>query len=301
MADLSALSTATTSATALSNLILVSPQKTIGYQPQNPTLPDGTPSGAQQPPAFLFDYEGEQSVNLESDITDHYIEDNTAIQDQISLKPVIVNSHGFIGELNDVAPVGLQTLKLIADKLVTIGAYTPSLSITAQVAYDNAFQLYQVAQNAANAAIASWSSLNGTGGENVIDGENILGKVGTQNSFLKSQNKQQTAFQLFYGYWTARTLFTVQTPWAVFENMALKTLRAVQDPETKVVTDFEVSFKQIRTAKTYGSTPLSDVSQGRLINQSSLVTDLGTSTPPPAMSLSSGLGSSYGSLFAGGV
>ncbi len=282
--NLSALAPATTAATALSNLVLVSPQSTTGYQPQNPSNNDGTPSTAQQPPSFLFNYEGEQTVVIESDITDHYVEDNTAVQDQIALKPEMVTTHGFVGELNDVPPFALQLLKTAAEKLTTISAYVPQLSITANIAYSEAFLLYQVASNAANAAVAAWSSISGTGGESVI------GSGGLQAS--SNQTKQQTAFQLFYGYWRSRTLFTVQTPWAVFQNMAIKSLRAIQETDSRVITDFEVSFKMIRNAATFTLGASSSISfGGQLKAQAAPLTDLGTSSPVDSTSLAGGLSS----------
>jgi hypothetical protein len=291
MPNLSSLSSITTAATALSNLILVSPQSTIGYQPQNPSQPNGQTS--QPPPSILFHYEGEQTVALESDITDHFIEDNTAIQDQIALKPETITTHGFIGELNDVAPGALATVKAVADKLTVINAYTPVLSTTALIAYNEAFQLYQVGLNAVNSAVAAWSSLSGTGGESVINSQGL--------ALQANQTKQQIAFQQFYGYWRSRTLFTVQTPWAVFQNMAIKTLRAIQDPETRVITDFEVAFKMIRTAATV-TTPGTNLSyQGRASAQAASLTDLGTSTPVSSISLSQGLTSNFPNAFAGGL
>ena len=290
MADLSALVPVTTTASALSNLVLVSPQATIGYQPMNAPLSDGTASTAQLPPAFLFHYEGEQSVTLESDITDHYTEDNTALQDQISIKPPIITTNGFIGELNNVAPIGLATAKAVADKLTIIGAYTPALSVTALIAYNTAFQLYQVARNAINSGISAWSSISGNGGESIISGN-----VNFPIALVPNQNKQQEAFQTLFGYWQARTLFTVQTPWAVFQNMAIKSMRPVQDAETNSITSFEMSFKQIRIAQTTTSSVTVGTSlQGRASTQSSSVQDLGTSTPASGMSLQSGLSSSYG-------
>lgn len=290
MANLSALAPITTTATSLSNLILVNPQATIGYQPINPPNADGTPSIAQPPPAFLFNYEGEQSVQLESDITDHYLEDNTALQDQISLKPPIISTHGFIGELTDIAPPLLAPVKAIADKLTIISAYTPSLSISALIAYNTAFQLYQVAQNAINSAVSAWTSINGTGGESVISGN-----ANFPIALAPNQNKQQQAFQQLFGYMQSRTLFTVQTPWAVFQNMAIRTLRPIQSAETSYITDFEVTFKQIRIAKTTttGGT-IGDNQQGRASTQAGGVSDLGTSTPVSSTSLSSSLSSNYG-------
>lgn len=285
--SLSALSPITTAATSLSNLVLVSPQTTVGYQPQNPT----DPNSPNRPPALLFHYEGEQTVMLESDITDHYIEDNTAIQDQIAIKPETITTHGFIGELNDIAPPALAVLQKAAQKLTTISAYTPALSATAIIAYNEAFLLYQVAANAANSAISAWNSINGTGGESVVNSSGI--------SIQSNQNRQQVAFQQFYGYWRSRTLFTVQTPWAVFQNMAIKSLRAIQDAETRVITDFEVTFKMIRTAATATTNGIASTQQGRAIAQASGLVDLGTSTPVSSISLTDGIAQNYPGSFAG--
>lgn len=272
--DLAGISNFTTAATALSNLILVSPQKTVGYQPQN--APSWKKDTSVPPPAILFNYEGEQSVALSSDITDHYIENNTAIQDQIALRPEIITTNGFIGELNDVAPAALKPIQQIAQKLVTIGAYTPQLSATAQLAYNEAFLAYQIGTNLVNSAVSSWSSITGSGGQSVINGAGITPQP--------NQTKQQIYFQQFYGYWKNRTLFTIQTPWAIFQDMAIQSLRAVQDAETRVITDFEVTFKLMRFAATL-STPNtlnSNNFQGRGKYQSSSTVDLGTSALEPS-------------------
>lgn len=279
MANLSSLSPITTAATALSNLILVSPQSTIGYQPQN--APSGNGTAKAQPKPILFHYEGEQDVTIVSDITDHYIEDNTAIQDQIALKPEEVTTHGFIGELNDVPPKFLQLAGAIASRLTVIGAYAPALTETALIAYSEAFLLYQVAQNAIDSAVSTWSTINGSGGQSVINGNGL--------TEFPNQTKQQVVFQQFYGYWRSRTLFTVQTPWAVFQNMAIKSMRAIQDPETRVITDFQITFKLIRTASTETLQNAGPVRLDRNYTQAAGVTNLGTSTPISSISQTEGL------------
>ncbi len=276
-------------ASSLSNLIVASPQNTIGYQPTNPVSSGFSLGNALSnllnpaPASLLFHYEGEQTVSLESDITDHYVEDNTAVQDQIALRPVIITTHGFIGELNNVPPPALAILQTIAQKLQTLSPYTPQLSISAIIAYNNAFQIYQSSQALVNAASSAWSSITGSGGESVI-GSNGL-------NAQPNQNLQQTMFQQFYGYWNSRTLFTVQTPWAVFQNMAIYKLRAIQSEETNVITDFEVSFKQIRTASTLLGLPpiLSSVAAG----QSASATQLGTQTPTAGPSVGTATSSSF--------
>lgn len=275
--DLSGLSNITASATALSNLALVSPQKTVGYRPQTP----GTTDLTAAPPALLFHYNGEERIDLESDITDHYVEDNTAVTDQISLKPETVTVRGFIGELNNVPPYGLQTLKAAADKLSAISAYAPAVSVTALEAYNAAFEAYQVAANAIDAGVNAWNFLSGGGGENVI-GDSGLGKSfdAATGNVSNWQTRQQVAFQQFYGYWRARTLFTVQTPWAVLQNMAISRLQAIQEDGTTVVTDFVVTFKMIRMAD-LGTSDGSNL-QGRAGTQASGLVQGGTSSPTTA-------------------
>lgn len=274
------------SALNLSNLILVTPATTVGYQPQDLITNNGSTPPSR--PSLLFHYEAEQSVTLQSDITDHFVEDNTAIQDQIALKPEKITTSGFIGELNDIAPPALRALQLAAQKLTTISAYTPGLSVAALNAYNQAAFLYSNVSTIANAAVSAWSSVTGSSS---AGGESVIGQSGL--SVQPSQNKQQVAFQQFYGYWKSRTLFTVQTPWAVFQNMAIESLRAIQEGETEVISNFEITFKIIRYAST--SVAFTGVSrtdfEGRLQLQASNLLNLGTSTPPLSpLSLNSAIG-----------
>ena len=284
MADLSALSSVTTTAAGLSNIILVTPLTQVGYQPKTSPSINGT--NPVQPPTLLFHYEGEQSVTLTSDVTDHYIEDNTTLQDQIALKPEIVTTHGFIGELNNVIPGSNTLLKQLADKLTNLSAYNPSLTINALTQFNNAYQAYQAGLSVANSLVTSWSSINNSG-------SNVIGSEGLGSSFDPvtgkvegPQNLQQRYFQQFYGYWKLRTLFKVQTPWAIFDNMVIQSLRAIQDAETRMITDFELNFKMIRTASTT-STTLGPNVQGQLAAQSALLQNFGVSSGVPSLSVSS--------------
>lgn len=267
--NLSALANLTTTAQAISNLILVTPNSNLGYKPQQTILPDGTVT-AQDPPV-LFDYEGEQAGLFESDISDHYVEDNTAVQDQIALRPEIITTKGFIGELNDVAPGVLATLQAAANKLTVLNAFTPALSVTALLAYNEAFQAYQLGNLAASAGVSAWGALRGASAPKFVNGV-----------ALETQTKQQAAFAKFYGYWRKRTLFTVQTPWALFQNMAIKTLRPIQDAATNTVTEFQVEFKMMRFANTISTSGLSLQFQGRAANQYSLEVNTGASPGTPS-------------------
>lgn len=282
MPNLSSLAQTATAALSLGNLILVTPSSVQGYQPLNPVSENGDPTTRPLPPPLLFHYEGEQTVELTSDITDHFVEDNTARQDQIALPPEIVTTEGFIGELNDVVPAFLKPIKAIADKLTALTAYAPQVTQTAQLAYAQAFFLYQSASSVIDSAVSAWSSLAGgvNGGQAVIGDAGLVPATGPQN-------KQQVMFQQIYGYWRQRTLFTVQTPWAVFENMAIQKVIPVQSKDTRQLTTFKLQFKRIRTARTVKT--IGATYQGRAKAQASGLTNLGTSTPTPSISLGSGL------------
>lgn len=220
--NLSALANLANTASNLTNFILVSPTDVEGIQAT-------VANGGTQPDEFLFNYEGENSVSLESDITDHYIEDNTSIQDQIALKPVIITTQGYICELNDIVPPLLKPIKFAADALYIASAYTPAISATALLALAEAQYAYSIATKAA---------------ESVING------VGSTVFGVTTQTKQQIAYVKFYNWWQNRVLFIVKTPWGAFPNCAIRTLRAVQDPDTKQITDFEITFKVMRFAST---------------------------------------------------
>lgn len=273
----SAVSNVTAGATLASNAIgtltgflIATPQTTLGYQPQSAATPlainipgIGTKNSSNILPGWnlaykslIFNYEGENTSTLESDITDHYVENNVATQDQIALRPVIITTQGFIAELNDTPGFTGQVnaiqnsftaAQTAANKLGLQSGYLPALSPGALVAYNEAVFAFNNAQALISSGIGLASSLLGTAGESVING--------TTFAPANNQNKQQAAYQNFYGYWVNRVLFTIQTPWAVFTNMAIQRLHAVQGADTNTITDFEVTFKQIRYASTATSVP----------------------------------------------
>jgi len=286
------LSNSATAIRTLGNLVMVTPQiKSLkGYQPKQTIGSNGT---TQEPPSpLLFHIEGENTVTLDSDITDHFIEDNTAIQDQIALRPETITVNGFIGELNDLVPDFAPFIKLTAEKLTVISAYTPALSASALLAYNRAKFTYDTIANTGRDLVQSYNSINGLDSLNQVGGVGIVLPDGTK---LKqtNQNKQQVMFQQLYGYWRNRYLFDVQTPWAIFQNMAIKTLRAVQDPDTRMITDFSLTFKTMRFATTRTVAAQlgrqDEAFQGRGFDQSVARIDYGSQSPGESATSASSL------------
>lgn len=279
--DLSPLSSVVSTAGGLGGLILVTPNVNLGINAQLPSQPNNSTASLlsrfrTQNTTILFHYEEEQTVTMSNDITDHFVEDNTTLQDHIARKPLVITTNGFIGELNDIVPPALAPLKFLADKLIILAPYTPQLSVTALIAFNTAQQLYNTAQSLATSAVSSWNTI--TGGS--------------------TENKQQKVFNQFYGYWRSQdpetgkrispVLFTVQTPFAIHKNMAIQSVRAIQDGDTRMISNFEVTFKEFNFATTSTAVQF----QGRSQVQSTDPVDLGSNTPSPGPSLGGQLGSS---------
>jgi len=270
--DISSISQQMVTAQTLGNLILAWPQEQIGYQPETPIYGNRATNNEK----FLFDYEGAQTISLPSEITDNYVEDNSAVQDHIALAPEIITTNGFIAELNNVVPDELQLIKTAADKLITIDAYAPQLSVSGIRAYNRAFQLYQAALLVRQASVQKWGGL-GTKKVNVINPSQD-GTDFAQNVDFSSQNKQQVAFQKFYGYRLNRVLFTVQTPWAIFKNCAIQNILVTQAEDSRVVSSFAIEFKPIRYASTKSFNPVIDDYEGRAWYQAAPVEDAGSTS-----------------------
>lgn len=194
------------------------------------------PPGVLQISSFGFDYEGDDRVLLRNQITKHWVEDNTAVQDHIGVEPVIINLKGRISELTFSA----ATQKTILGALATVenalsqanaylGVYTPGTTQTLLTAITQAQNIsYQIEQ-----AAARFQQL-----------ANLLPGSGPQ------RNKQQTAFALLSALRNARVLFTVYTPFQVFFNMAIESIDVNQPGGTRTISDFSVQMVQINFTNT---------------------------------------------------
>jgi hypothetical protein len=219
---------------SLADVILLSPDDKIGILPMDSVGQGG----------YFFHLPTEETVTFTSDVTDHYIEDNTSMQDHVAMKPRIVTTGGYIGELNNVTPKLLAPLKEVLNRLGTVTAYVPVLAVASQRAYNTAEQTYRAFLKAQRAFLMA------TGTDSV------------KKELM--QTEQQKAYKQFYDWWKARTLFKVQTPYEAIENMVIMSLRVTQSESDKNSSMFELTFKEIRTAKSVFSL---DNNLGRLATQ----------------------------------
>jgi len=238
--DISGISAAASAISALDGIATVMPNERGYYAQKEDKSLDNT--------AMLFHIEDENTATLQSDVTDHAVEDNTIRNDQISIKPEIVTVRGYIGELNNVLPNELTVAREAQEKLISISGYEPEFTTETLRALNQAEQAYFTSQNAKKLKTS------------------LIDKDAT------NQTKQQEVFQRFFSYWKKKTLFTVITPWGKFSDMSIQVVKATQG-DTETMSDFSITFKKVRFAST---TFTPDVAKyGRLVNQSAQVTNNG--------------------------
>ena len=189
--------------------------------------------------AFVFDYAGEVSSELHADITDHYTEDNTVVQDHIALNPIRVTMRGLIGELvaGPVAGGITGLLGGLQDSLTTVNAYIGGKTPQAINKASKAITQVQKVTTQISSAVSK--------GKSLIDFLNF--------GALTSVN-QAVAYRRLEAMWENRTPFKIVTPFKRYENMVIESLKAVQSEDTKYVSEFTVTLKQIRFATVTVST-----------------------------------------------
>lgn len=191
------------------------------------------PSTAFGLAGYLFNIEGESIAHLSADITDHYTEDNKAIQDHIAVRPKRITLKGYVGELtHNGQSLAKQLLVTVPQKLIQVAQFLPQIT-------SGATQLQQLYSNPSS--ITFDTALSQTA--------NIYSLVKNTFGAFGDMSKQQNAYAYFKSLMSSSTLMSIQTPWEYLTNMAIETIVAVQDERTKFITDFAVTFKEIRIAQ----------------------------------------------------
>lgn len=172
-----------------------------------------------------LDIIGEETLSADCDVTDHYVESNTAYQDQISLKPKIFTIQGEVGELvwyqKDQDEQGLGQ---VAQRLEGVISFLPIRSKSFNQMKHKAMKALQWVDTASN----------------------VISKLNTLSDGL-GNGKQQSAFSQLCQYRDERSVLTIQTPWGFLEGYVITNLKFTQPKETKDKTLISISFKELRT------------------------------------------------------
>lgn len=221
---------------------------------------------------FKFHCPLSEQVNMESNITDHYVDTNSAVQDHIARRPVIITLNGYQGEyFYSVHPVETMVTK-IAPVLTLIEVFKPKLdSISKQIKIrKNERKLINI-NNGDKTDAEEYAQTAGK--ENFLSKQyNAVDLFQLFQNIYKLKSAQTRAFFYFEALWKSEILFTIETSWKRFDNMVIQKVIPLRDNNADV-TDFSVTFKQINIT-TSKSESIENVA-GRLKEQAAPVTKKG--------------------------
>lgn len=188
------------------------------------------PQGQKGLSGFLFDIPSGQSVNLTADITDHFTENNSFINDHKTIKPAQIMISGFVGELVFRGLEGVEAeAQEIQNRLETVEAYAGDLTPGAVQIAQNAVSQIRSAASAQNATIQKT--------RNLVDAFEGAGP---------EQTEQQAAYNKLKALFNSDTLLSLQTEWEYFDNLMIVSLGFSQDDRTREITDIQIQLKELR-------------------------------------------------------
>lgn len=196
---------------------------------------------------FLFSTNDECSIELESDITDHYVESGVAIQDHIVMRPERITLSGYIGEHIYTNPYQGGLMQGISAPLQALTQFTPSLSSAATKVLAKVQEKINLATAVAGYAVGTYNTVKSTVQKLLkIEPENqsLSAKMGVKD------NRQTVAFRFFSSLWASRTTMMVITPYRVYESMAIEKIQMIQTGQTADESKLTITFKKIRIAET---------------------------------------------------
>lgn len=174
-----------------------------------------------------LDIIGDETLTVESDVTDHYVESNQAYQDQISLKPKIYTINGEVGELvwyqKDSAS---QIFGQVAQRLEGVVSFLPIRSRSFNQMKKTVMQAAQWVDTASN-AVSKLSNL--------------------MSDSFGTVTHQQQAYNELLAMRDGRSPLTIQTPWGILKDYVITSLKLTQPKETKDKSAISITFKEFRT------------------------------------------------------
>lgn len=191
-----------------------------------------SPKSSKGVSGWKFDITQNETVRLSADITDHYTESNTFINEHIVRKPITITLSGLKGELvyrrPDGIPGGVQELQNRLEIVdAYLGDYTPGMLQSIQRGISRAQSAVALLNQGLNKTQNMLAALSGEGPEETL---------------------QEKAYKELKALYRSNQLVTVQTPWEFFDSMIIQELSFSQGGETTGKTEIQITLKEMRFA-----------------------------------------------------
>ena len=168
---------------------------------------------------------GTETMSLTADITDNYVENNTAYQDHIALKPKVFTVSGEVGELTWYKKDKEEAFAgIVTQKLQPVVAFLPPVSKTVSSIQDKTLKILSVVDSLDNFANRIW---------NLLSGDDV-------------NTEQKKIYKYLMLLWQSRTPININTPYGKVQNYVIQNLEFTQPDRTKDKTQVKISFKEYR-------------------------------------------------------
>lgn len=187
---------------------------------------------------FKFHIANSEQIRMQSDITDHYTDINSAVQDHVARKPVKITLGGYQGEYYyTVHPIENMIAKM-APVLTLIEVFKPKIDKVTQKIKQKQVERLLTKINGDKKAAEDYHNTFAEKEFNAVD----LFKVFL--NLYKFKSAQTQAFFFFEALWKSDLIFTVETSWKVYDNLIIEDINALRDNNADI-TDFTITFKQV--------------------------------------------------------
>lgn len=222
---------------------------------------------------FSFHIVDREQVEMECDVSDHYLDTNRPVQDHIAWKPVKVTLQGKIGEyFNDISEnIGYS-----------VAYYQVMGNVNAYLPKNIQFDMVRKVKSELSRLTVGNDVVNRITNTITSNAYGILLGMLKQLNFdlitpfeeqVKLEKAKQTeAFLKLQGLWKAGLPITLKTSWRTYEDMIITSVKPMRDNNADV-TEFTVTLKQLQL--TQSLTMSKKTAKERTANQKSEEVDNG--------------------------
>lgn len=199
--------------------------------------------GATGIAGFKFNVPQSEQVRLENEITDHYVENNYAIQDHIARKPVVITLSGLVGDYFYTVNKIEDALALITPTITLVKELIPQITNVVQrqkINFSNEQKQKLVKQEDGSYKI----NVNGKQYEYEFNSMDLFTLF---QSLYKLKSPQTRAFIFFEAMWKSGARFSVETTWKRYDNMVVQSVTPKRDNNADI-TEFTIVCKQMEFA-----------------------------------------------------
>lgn len=226
---------------------------------------------------FQFHILNREQVEMEAEVTDHYIDTNRPVQDHIAWKPIKITMVGRNGEYFN---------KLSENKGYSVAYYQAMGVINSYLPKNTNYEMVRKIKSAVSRLSGGSGIFNQIANTLTSNVYGILLNAIKQlkfdliasfdeNILLDGQTNQQRAFLALEGLWRMGLPVHVTTSWREYNNMLITGVKPLRE-ENADITEFSVTMKQIQNTQTIVTNE--KISKERTAEQKSEPVDNGKTT-----------------------